>query len=214
MGVSQLSLTEARFRATVYPCPESATERREMLDGVNTRIEDLNTVSGNGFTEDWTLQVGPAQIFVLSETMLQTTQVVFPTPYLIISIVHLCSSTVVATWSSPKTMNCSSTLGVICPKFVAQSCLQEMAAWEHMVRWGQSVNNWGGSQFHSSVTPSGLLYTYSDSGPFRESPSWAALCTWCWVILCPHLHTLLSHALIQIVPFHQPSSTCPLQLTE
>ncbi|XP_037245768.1 V-type proton ATPase 116 kDa subunit a isoform X4 [Falco rusticolus] len=32
------------FRATVYPCPESATERREMLDGVNTRIEDLNTV--------------------------------------------------------------------------------------------------------------------------------------------------------------------------
>ncbi|XP_019370940.1 PREDICTED: V-type proton ATPase 116 kDa subunit a isoform X2 [Gavialis gangeticus] len=32
------------FRATVYPCPESATERREMVDGVNTRIEDLNTV--------------------------------------------------------------------------------------------------------------------------------------------------------------------------
>uniref|UniRef100_A0A8C0HPW5 V-type proton ATPase subunit a n=1 Tax=Buteo japonicus TaxID=224669 RepID=A0A8C0HPW5_9AVES len=32
------------FRAIVYPCPESATERREMLDEVNTRIEDLNTV--------------------------------------------------------------------------------------------------------------------------------------------------------------------------
>uniref|UniRef100_A0A8B9QD36 V-type proton ATPase subunit a n=1 Tax=Apteryx owenii TaxID=8824 RepID=A0A8B9QD36_APTOW len=32
------------FRATVYPCPESAIERREMLDEVNTRIEDLNTV--------------------------------------------------------------------------------------------------------------------------------------------------------------------------
>ncbi|XP_029455627.1 V-type proton ATPase 116 kDa subunit a [Rhinatrema bivittatum] len=32
------------FRATVYPCPESATERREMAAGVNTRIEDLNTV--------------------------------------------------------------------------------------------------------------------------------------------------------------------------
>ncbi|ETE73003.1 V-type proton ATPase subunit a isoform 4, partial [Ophiophagus hannah] len=31
------------FRATVYPCPESATERREMAAGVNTRIEDLNT---------------------------------------------------------------------------------------------------------------------------------------------------------------------------
>uniref|UniRef100_A0A670YQD3 V-type proton ATPase subunit a n=1 Tax=Pseudonaja textilis TaxID=8673 RepID=A0A670YQD3_PSETE len=32
------------FRATVYPCPESAAERREMAAGVNTRIEDLNTV--------------------------------------------------------------------------------------------------------------------------------------------------------------------------
>lgn len=35
----------SRFRATVYPCPESAGERREMAAGVNTRIEDLNTVS-------------------------------------------------------------------------------------------------------------------------------------------------------------------------
>lgn len=49
-GVSRFSLTEARFRATVYPCPESATERREMLDEVNTRIEDLNTVSDSDFT--------------------------------------------------------------------------------------------------------------------------------------------------------------------
>ncbi|XP_067856008.1 V-type proton ATPase 116 kDa subunit a 4-like [Heptranchias perlo] len=32
------------FRATVYPCPESANERREMAAGVKTRIEDLNTV--------------------------------------------------------------------------------------------------------------------------------------------------------------------------
>ncbi|XP_069484839.1 V-type proton ATPase 116 kDa subunit a 4-like [Ambystoma mexicanum] len=32
------------FRATLYACPESATERREMAAGVNTRIEDLNTV--------------------------------------------------------------------------------------------------------------------------------------------------------------------------
>ncbi|XP_039368908.1 V-type proton ATPase 116 kDa subunit a [Mauremys reevesii] len=32
------------FRATVYTCPESAAERREMADGVNTRIEDLNAV--------------------------------------------------------------------------------------------------------------------------------------------------------------------------
>lgn len=45
MFFSIVSPPMARFRATVYPCPESATERREMLDGVNTRIEDLNTVS-------------------------------------------------------------------------------------------------------------------------------------------------------------------------
>ena len=33
-----------RFRATLYPCPESAAERREMAMGVSTRIEDLTTV--------------------------------------------------------------------------------------------------------------------------------------------------------------------------
>ncbi|MEE6477917.1 hypothetical protein FKM82_011669 [Ascaphus truei] len=32
------------FRATVYPCPESSSERRDMVADVNTRIEDLNTV--------------------------------------------------------------------------------------------------------------------------------------------------------------------------
>jgi len=34
------------FRATLYPCPESPAERREMAMGVMTRIEDLNTVLG------------------------------------------------------------------------------------------------------------------------------------------------------------------------
>ncbi|KFP01738.1 V-type proton ATPase 116 kDa subunit a isoform 4 [Calypte anna] len=34
----------AGFRATTYPCPESAADRQERLYGVNTRIEDLNTV--------------------------------------------------------------------------------------------------------------------------------------------------------------------------
>jgi len=33
-----------RFRATLYPCPETQGERREMSLGVMTRIEDLNTV--------------------------------------------------------------------------------------------------------------------------------------------------------------------------
>ncbi|GAU98595.1 hypothetical protein RvY_09721-2 [Ramazzottius varieornatus] len=34
------------FRATLYPCPETPTERREMAFGVMTRIEDLTTVLG------------------------------------------------------------------------------------------------------------------------------------------------------------------------
>ncbi|XP_064644409.1 V-type proton ATPase 116 kDa subunit a1-like isoform X3 [Lineus longissimus] len=34
------------FRATLYPCPETPAERREMAVGVMTRIEDLNTVLG------------------------------------------------------------------------------------------------------------------------------------------------------------------------
>ncbi|XP_076250753.1 V-type ATPase subunit a family protein Vha100-1 isoform X3 [Rhynchophorus ferrugineus] len=34
------------FRATLYPCPEAPTDRREMAMGVMTRIEDLNTVLG------------------------------------------------------------------------------------------------------------------------------------------------------------------------
>lgn len=33
------------FRATLYPCPETPADRREMAMGVMTRIEDLNTVS-------------------------------------------------------------------------------------------------------------------------------------------------------------------------
>jgi V-type H+-transporting ATPase subunit a len=33
------------YRATLYPCPDSAAERREMAMGVATRIEDLKTVS-------------------------------------------------------------------------------------------------------------------------------------------------------------------------
>ncbi|BFZ06435.1 hypothetical protein BsWGS_09473 [Bradybaena similaris] len=32
------------YRATLYPCPETQAERREMAIGVMTRIEDLNTV--------------------------------------------------------------------------------------------------------------------------------------------------------------------------
>lgn len=40
-----LTLLLSRFRATLYPCPETQAERREMAIGVMTRIEDLNTVS-------------------------------------------------------------------------------------------------------------------------------------------------------------------------
>lgn len=34
----------AGFHATIYPCPETKAQRREMAMGVMTRIEDLNTV--------------------------------------------------------------------------------------------------------------------------------------------------------------------------
>ncbi|XP_054289146.1 V-type proton ATPase 116 kDa subunit a 1-like [Macrosteles quadrilineatus] len=34
------------FRATLYPCPETPADRREMAMGVMTRIQDLNTVLG------------------------------------------------------------------------------------------------------------------------------------------------------------------------
>ena len=33
------------FRATLYPCPDSGEERRNMAGGIGTRLEDLNTVS-------------------------------------------------------------------------------------------------------------------------------------------------------------------------
>ncbi|CAG2231135.1 ATP6N [Mytilus edulis] len=32
------------FKATLYPCPENPQERKEMLNGVSTRLEDLKTV--------------------------------------------------------------------------------------------------------------------------------------------------------------------------
>lgn len=32
------------FRATLYPCPDTPLDRREMIGGVVSRIEDLNTV--------------------------------------------------------------------------------------------------------------------------------------------------------------------------
>lgn len=35
-----------RFRASLYPCPETPQERKEMAAGVNTRIDDLQMVRG------------------------------------------------------------------------------------------------------------------------------------------------------------------------
>lgn len=49
-----LQCIKHRFRATIYPCPEPAAERREMLAGVNVRLGDLVTVSagfGRGVRE-------------------------------------------------------------------------------------------------------------------------------------------------------------------
>lgn len=36
-----------RFRASLYPCPETPQERKEMASGVNTRIDDLQMVKQN-----------------------------------------------------------------------------------------------------------------------------------------------------------------------
>jgi vacuolar-type H+-ATPase subunit I/STV1 len=33
-----------RFKATIYPCPETPNERREMLNGVSMRLDELKTV--------------------------------------------------------------------------------------------------------------------------------------------------------------------------
>ena len=32
------------YHATIYPCPDLASERRDMMFGVNTRLEDMRTV--------------------------------------------------------------------------------------------------------------------------------------------------------------------------
>ena len=45
LGIKFSCIICFRFRATLYPCPETPSERREMAIGVMTRIEDLNTVS-------------------------------------------------------------------------------------------------------------------------------------------------------------------------
>lgn len=37
-----------RFRASLYPCPETPQERKEMASGVNTRIDDLQMVNQLG----------------------------------------------------------------------------------------------------------------------------------------------------------------------
>lgn len=37
-----------RFRASLYPCPETPQERKEMASGVNTRIDDLQMVKQIG----------------------------------------------------------------------------------------------------------------------------------------------------------------------
>lgn len=36
--------SSSRFRASLYPCPETPLERKEMLAGVNSRIDDLQMV--------------------------------------------------------------------------------------------------------------------------------------------------------------------------
>ena len=39
-----ITLTLIRLKATIYPCPETADGRKEMLSGVHIRIDELQTV--------------------------------------------------------------------------------------------------------------------------------------------------------------------------
>lgn len=41
---SRIKKVCAGFHATLYPCPSSKSERDEMVQGVRTRLEDLNLV--------------------------------------------------------------------------------------------------------------------------------------------------------------------------
>ncbi|XP_078726597.1 V-type proton ATPase 116 kDa subunit a 1-like isoform X2 [Lampetra fluviatilis] len=41
------------FRATLYPCPESPQERSQMVAGVGTRLDDLNSVMGETEGHKW-----------------------------------------------------------------------------------------------------------------------------------------------------------------
>ena len=43
--VSERVFSFFSFKATLYPCPETSAERREMVIGVSTRIEDVQSVS-------------------------------------------------------------------------------------------------------------------------------------------------------------------------
>jgi V-type H+-transporting ATPase subunit a len=49
------------FKATIYPCPETASERREMALGVMTRLEELKTVLDQSLTLRKTLLKNAAQ---------------------------------------------------------------------------------------------------------------------------------------------------------
>ena len=53
------------FRATLYPCPETPQERKEMLAGVNARIDDLqmvNALSGKTPRHCWLTNMNLHQI--------------------------------------------------------------------------------------------------------------------------------------------------------
>lgn len=49
------------FKATIYPCPETLQERREMLAGVSMRLDDLKTVLDQSLSLRKTLLVNSSQ---------------------------------------------------------------------------------------------------------------------------------------------------------
>jgi len=56
------------FRASLYPCPETPQERKEMASGVNTRIDDLQMVP-EGWREFFCVKYCNRRPFPFLETL-------------------------------------------------------------------------------------------------------------------------------------------------
>lgn len=105
------------FRATLYPCPETPAERREMAIGVMTRIEDLNTVLGQ--TQDhrhrvlvaaakniknWFVKVRKIKVMIFFIDWVKTSS--YKSIFMCFPLVHLSYPEFVQFGCNPKMFDC------------------------------------------------------------------------------------------------------------